>query len=229
MARIRKKSESDGSPSAPEWMVTFSDCMTLLLTFFVLLLTFSSFDDKTFRKMEHALAEGLPSVGISVKRDREAFKAVEPIQHREELNKGNEKPTEDGKVEANPIDAVDFPDLQNRKVFIAQSDDIFWGSGTQISFKGRQILSNIAVLLMAMPNRIVVSENSFSEDAGQVDAGRSLGLERAWAVIEYLTTRQGLEKARFSVSAASIVPDNASSRDDKRALEIVLLERSIYR
>ena len=32
------------------WMVTFSDLLTLLLTFFVLLLTMSSMDDQKFRE-----------------------------------------------------------------------------------------------------------------------------------------------------------------------------------
>ena len=45
MGRANKQVVPDEDPGAPEWMVTFSDCMTLLLTFFVLLLSFSSFDD----------------------------------------------------------------------------------------------------------------------------------------------------------------------------------------
>ncbi len=48
----RKQQEPDEAPGAPEWMVTFSDFMTLLLTFFVLLLSFSSFDDRVFRKLK---------------------------------------------------------------------------------------------------------------------------------------------------------------------------------
>ena len=64
--------EEDGPPGAPKWMVTFSDCMTLLLTFFVLLLTFSSFDDKSFRKMTTALSTALPSVSTAETRGRVA-------------------------------------------------------------------------------------------------------------------------------------------------------------
>ena len=51
MARRQEKPEPQHADGAPEWMVTFSDCMTLLLTFFVLLLSFSSFDDKVFWKL----------------------------------------------------------------------------------------------------------------------------------------------------------------------------------
>ena len=52
MRRERKQPEPEQEAGAPEWMVTFSDCMTLLLTFFVLLLSFSSFDENLFRKLK---------------------------------------------------------------------------------------------------------------------------------------------------------------------------------
>ena len=36
--------EESGSGGAPEWMVTFADLMSLLLTFFVLLLSFANME-----------------------------------------------------------------------------------------------------------------------------------------------------------------------------------------
>ncbi len=48
MARKEKKPEGGGGAS---WMVTFSDLMTLLLTFFVLLLTMSSMDRSILTKL----------------------------------------------------------------------------------------------------------------------------------------------------------------------------------
>ncbi len=48
MRHHNRQPELQKEQGAPEWMVTFSDCMTLLLTFFVLMLSFSSFDEKTF-------------------------------------------------------------------------------------------------------------------------------------------------------------------------------------
>lgn len=41
----RKKKKEEKSGGAPEWMVTYSDMVTLLLTFFVLLLAMASFED----------------------------------------------------------------------------------------------------------------------------------------------------------------------------------------
>ena len=178
-SRRQKRPEPDEHPGAPEWMVTFSDCMTLLLTFFVLLLSFSSFDDKDVRKTLMALAEGMPSaVGTSTAWERDAFLTIEQIKPTEEPMEGSEKPTLDGQNEGTPREDVDLSDFHNRRVFLTSSDKIFWGRGTWISFKGREILSDMAALLRAVPNRIVVSEN------GQADgkSGENVGLQRAWAV-----------------------------------------------
>ena len=45
MARRRKKKADAPAAGAPAWMVTYSDMVTLLLTFFVMLLAMANFDD----------------------------------------------------------------------------------------------------------------------------------------------------------------------------------------
>ncbi len=49
MAR-REKKKDDEQGGAPGWVVTFSDLMSLLLTFFVLLLSFSTISEKDFQR-----------------------------------------------------------------------------------------------------------------------------------------------------------------------------------
>ena len=66
MSRERKEFVPEEDQGAPEWMVTFSDCMTLLLTFFVLLLSFSSFSDvSNYRKMTVSFASQFPSINAN--------------------------------------------------------------------------------------------------------------------------------------------------------------------
>ena len=50
MAKKKKKREDEGVPGAPDWVVTFTDMISLLVTFFVLLMTFSSMDDRELLK-----------------------------------------------------------------------------------------------------------------------------------------------------------------------------------
>jgi len=231
MRRGSKKAEPDEAPGAPEWMVTFSDCMTLLLTFFVLLLSFSSFDEKVFRKLQSSFFNTLPEVSQTDEKNRDAVLLTEQIEETPELTEGSEKPTlirglEDNLKEDTPAD------FRRWKVFLISSERIFWGRGTLISAEGRRIMTKMASFLKEVPNRVVVSENGPAGEEG----AEQLGLPRAWAVMEYLTSKQNLNKKWFSISAASTLAQESlrsgeparASTEPERIVEIVLLERSIY-
>lgn len=246
--RRETKSEDDGV-GAPEWMLTYSDCMTLLLTFFVLLISFSSFDEKVYRRMESAFTEGLSSIAVRPVRDNLALESRPQIVYEQELAKGSEQPTVDGKYESNPNQSLDFLDFQNQKVFLLRSDRVFLGRGTRLSRQGSQLLADVAVLLKTTGNRIVVSEHGLeggSPDAqGTAENPGDLGLRRAWYVTDFLAVRHGLERTRFSISSEGMVAmesllqsslfagstrSGAAGRSSaERVIEITALERSLYR
>jgi chemotaxis protein MotB len=214
-------------------MVTFSDCMTLLLTFFVLLISFSSFDEKTFRKMESAFADGLSSIGVLRDLEREALVPRPQIEHHQERERGSEAPTEDGRYESSPGQSLDLLDFQNQKVLLIGSEKMFWGRGLLVSAQGRRLCADIAALIQALPNRVVVSEYGLGAD----ETLDNIGLERAWKVARFLTKRHGLDQTRFSISAGGTVPTETlrasglftSSDREERVLEITILDRSTYR
>ena len=226
MGRERKAAEQE--TGAPEWMVTFSDCMTLLLTFFVLLLSFSSFDDRIFYKLRVIFSEELLSVDSEMHPDRDAL--VDPVDflYMEELDQGSEAKTV-GQNEVGKQDTEDKPrDFSKQKVFVIASDEVFLGEGTVLSPYGREQLAAMAAFLKTMPNRVVISETSKGQDG-------DLGLRRACSVLNYLADTKGLERGRFSISGDSMVAEDGFSEEGvgyplgpgKRGLEIVLLERRI--
>ena len=220
MAREKKQPEPEVEVGAPEWMVTFSDCMTLLLTFFVLLISFSSFGQNKKIKELGSVFKSEFSIGKQEKDDIESFTLPNPVKPVDNLDKGSEKPTMDNGFAENLKESNNDNDFQNRKVFIIESDKIFWGNGNLISSQGKQILADMAVFLNEVKGRIVISETS-PEDK----ASNDMGLQRSWAVLECFT-HAGLSKDMFSISASGTV--SASSVGAARKLEIVLLERSIY-
>ena len=236
MGRETNQAEPEDVQGAPEWMVTFSDCMTLLLTFFVLLLSFSSFDEKDCEKLKIIFCKALPSVSRTTKKVRDAFlPSPEQIVATEDLDEGSEKPTLASGRKENLKEDTEPVDFSRRKVFLISSNRIFWGRGAAISFQGRKTLSTIASFLKEVPSRIVISENGPGDDRDD-QRSEQFGLPRAWAVMEYLTTGHGLDKKRFSISATSTIiqesfengePDRPRP-ETERMLEIVLLERSIY-
>jgi len=228
MLRSRKQAEPDEPPGAPEWMVTFSDCMTLLLTFFVLLLSFSSFDEAIFQRLKVIFAEALPTINQPNEQNKDALLATQQIQRTEDIDEGSEKPTLEAGEQGRLKEETEPVDFRSRKVFLISSQKIFWGKGTAISHQGRQVLATIASFLKQVPSRVVISENGPpDEDSDQ------FGLPRAWAVTEYLVKKQRLDKNQLSISAASTVPQESFGSGElgavsERMLEIVLLERSIY-
>ena len=56
MARKKRQEESGGG--APYWLTTYSDLVTLLLCFFVLLFSFSSVDAEKFREIMNSFQGG---------------------------------------------------------------------------------------------------------------------------------------------------------------------------
>ncbi len=232
MGRRSKQAEPDEAPGAPEWMVTFSDCMTLLLTFVVLLLSFSSFDDKEFMRLRVIFCKSLSGISNPDEVGKDAFLPTRQINYTKDLDAGSEKPTLVKGLEDRLLQETEPVDFRRWKVFLISSNKIFWGKGTVISSEGRNIMTTMASLLKEVPGRVVISENGPARLLVEEKSGGSkyFGLPRAWAVVEYLTTRQNLNKKWFSISAASTMPQESSGsgEPDERTVEIVLLERSLY-
>jgi len=232
MGQNGKKPEEDDAAGAPEWMVTFSDCMTLLLTFFVLLLSFSSFDNKIFRKLKVIYSKGLTTIVPITRSNRDSLSYIPPILHVSDIDEGSEKPTLEIGTEDGLSNAAEPYDFNRGIVLTLPSNKLFWGKGIAISNQGQNIIDTMAQFLAGVSHRIVISEHGPSNDT----AGESLGLQRAWAVMNYLTTKKNIDKERFSISAISTIYQNSgqnasrdsSPADNGRIVEIVLLARNIY-
>ncbi len=218
MPREQRKAEEEPQAGAPEWMITFSDCMTLLLSFFVLLLSFCGFNENTFNGIGASLGNALSSVGPKQKSEKDSMRRNEQVKHREKLTKGTEIKTLTEEDTGNYMKEDRPLDFRNLKVFTVPSTIVFWGSGSAITKTGYEILDAFVIFLKSTPNRVVISENG-------PDAERSLGLSRTWAVLEYMTTKKGLDKNAFSITASSTTRNPSKVR---RMLEITLLERDIY-
>ena len=228
MARARPEPPQDEDPGAPEWMVTFSDCMTLLLTFFVLLLTFSSFDERIFKKLRIIYCDAFPTIHARIRSSKESLLEIEELRYVEDIDKGSEKATYENGSEGTLIETY-TNDYKKHKVFLIRSDEVFWGKGTAMSKQGRETLSTLARFIEDMPENVVVSEN------GSQQKEPELSMARAWAVIEFLTTKEGMDIDRFSMTADSTIGQtafeffslNEQDNQPQRLIEIVLLQRSL--
>lgn len=216
MSRPSRPNEEE-TGGAPEWMVTFCDCMTLLLTFFVLLLSFATFHKETLPQLGHSFAQALPAIGLTPSERKESvlkkMSSDEPVKQTE----GSETPTQAKQKTSNFMREKRALDFRNLKVFCAPSETFYFGRGTALSTQGRQTLDALAVFLEHQTGeRVVISENG-------PDGNTELGLGRATAVMDYLVEK-GLDKRRFSLT----MQGTTRQTPVRRQLEITLLDRSIY-
>ena len=232
MGRQKKFVEEEEMAGAPEWMVTFSDCMTLLLTFFVLLLSFSSFDNKVFRRLKVIYSTALTSITPSRHSNRDAFTHIPPVKYLYEIDKGSEKPTLSSNSLEGLMNEQEHTNFKKGMVFLMPSNTLFWGKGNVISSEGRSFLDKMAIFLKEVHNHIVISE---SNPTNKQDAEYK-SLQRAWSIMNYLIEHHNLDKKRISISMTSTLSDemkkNINSYRDmsnsENRVEISLMEWSIY-
>jgi hypothetical protein len=193
------KETQESLSASPMWLITYRDCMTLMLVFFLLFMSFASFDDS------------------------DKLKKLKLVLHKQffPLSQAGSEPIQTSDVAVNPKNgnSVGFRD---KKVFLADSAEIFWGDGAIISDNGGKIIAVMADFLKQMPNDIVICERP----ATASDKNSPSGSERAWSVIEYLCRDKGMNYDRFRISVAGTTASPSSYKQGDRILEIVLLERS---
>ena len=179
----------DEEPTAPFWMATFSDMMTLLLTFFVMLVAMSSVEVKRF---EEALSyftgrrglmeqEGMmPGImGVAGQPDaREKAEAFETISRDvQELGLGN---------------AVDLG-LTDRGVRVTFADSVAFAPGAvALAAPARAVLDRVASLAYGA---VAIEAEGHTDDVPIATAAYpsnwELSAARAASVVRYLLTREG--------------------------------------
>ncbi len=214
----RKENGQEEAAGAPEWMVTFSDCMTLLLTFFVLLLTFSSFDDKDIHTRRDAFSEALSSLGNDTMTTSEGIVQRDVVHHERLKVQGAEKPPAENKIDNKSTQELDPIDFKNSKVFLFNANSFFYGNGVVLSGKGKSYLKEIIASMDLISNRVLICEYSAKQDL--------LGPARSAAIFDYLSNH-GIKKNRLCISVTGLYPKQ-SLINNNRIVEIAFLDQEIF-
>jgi chemotaxis protein MotB len=216
---LRKKKKIDDGPPGQGWLVTFSDCMTLLLCFFVLLLTFSSFEEIKFE----TLAGAFRSMSNDWFEPTPRLPKESPVEMKRpnKVKEGPMIPT-DRDIHQNPprepIETLDMNIYKDRTVILLPSQRFFWSRGVAMTKEGKRYLHLLARLLRAMDVEVIIAET------GRL-AGNNLGLRRSWAVMRYFTTIETISPDRFSLGSPSHRARSRFGRQD--VLEITLMNIQI--
>jgi chemotaxis protein MotB len=225
--------------SIPEWVVTFGDMMSLLLTFFIMLVSLSEIkEEETYQALVNSVQESFgftkTVAALAPGDSRPRQTAYTPIAT---TGRAMKKDTASGGV---PEKAPTGEEPRVRIVRPGQTTAV----GSVIYFDvGSDTLSPLAAIdikklanqLRGKPQKIEVRGHVSSEFAARTagtDDAVVLGFTRATTVRRLLVNREGIDPARFRISSAgasepaSRTGKNGASNRNPR-VEVFLLDETV--
>ncbi|WP_440896122.1 flagellar motor protein MotS [Amphibacillus sp. Q70] len=249
-----KRREKKPPKGSPAWMTTYSDMITLLLVFFVLLFSMSQIDVARFEAIaesfrnRNVLFDGSPSTidfehsyESSGGRDQDEFSelAKENLFDEDQLAQ-NQKSLEEllaeveGFLEEHQLqDVISANRTDQGVVLILQERILFDTAEAVIKPEGEPFLDKVALLLSNIPNYVRVEGHTDNRPISteQFPSNWELSGARASSVIRYIIDSGDFAEERFISSGYGdtqpIVPNNSSENWQKnRRVEIIILELS---
>lgn len=223
-------------PGAPDWMVTFADLMSLLLTFFVLLLSFSNMEIVKFRTMAGSVRNALglkseialsdvptgekllpyksPKEGTGETEDTHKDKASKRVVSQRAISKLR------AMLEENDATAEGVVKATERGVVLELRGDLVFDSGkTELKAEALPVLGALAEFIRTVPGQVEVQghtdnvpiKNSVFPSNWELSAGR------AAKTVRFLTGR-GVSPSRFVAQGfADTRPLTTNTTADGRA------------
>lgn len=228
MKRRRRKAEQVSA----SWLTTYSDLVTLLLCFFVLLFAFSNLDVKKFQGImayfqgSRGVLDGSNVIEIPDLRDQEEIDL-------EELKSALEEYATSSNLEEEITVSID-----ERGLIIRFMDRVLFDPGkAELKPEAREILDTVAEILQRdefKDKAIKVEGHADTTPVSPKDGfptNWELSTARATNVLRYLVEQRGIEGERISASGYSyyrpIAPnDTKENKAKNRRVDIVILKSS---
>lgn len=204
----RKKPEK--KTISQEWLTTYSDMMTLILCFFVLLYSFSLLDTDKFRQLSQSMAIALggdsqvitdggnigpvpiaENPGVEDNSDGSGLVGAEAQRIYEEVT---------SYVDENGLNAKVTIKKETRGVLIELQDNILFDSGkAALKQDSLPLLKKISGLLNEFSNEVIVEghTDNLPINKGYYQSNWELSTDRANKVVRYFIEKEGLDGRRF--------------------------------
>lgn len=241
----KKEVEESAGPSAPAWMVTYGDMMTLLLCFFVLLLSFSSVQDSDFNKAMGSLQGYLgvlvsPNLSLHI----ETLNSDNVVKNNNSQSMKDKADQEDKmeetylKMLAQDLQqaadnkgiggSIDIAKMYNTLRIRLGSNVVFEQGKLEVSEEAREILEPVVALVRDIPYLVSIEGHTdnvpvYSEE---YDSNWELSSARALAVLHYFV-QNGVEATRMTAVACgenNPIADNKTpeGRMENRRVELLI-------
>ena len=212
----------DETPGVPEWVVTYGDMMSLLLTFFIMLVSLSAVvADQRYRAILDALQQYVGYATTAQAPPGSHFPLNSPIGGLETLGSYTNEEDGRGGIKSKGATGEDFRALRTPEGSPLLMRDVveFDRDSVVLSAAAKRGLTGIADELAGKPNKIEIRSHASPEkmpDGGTPDK-LELTYRRARTVVDFLAA-SGISRDRFRLTAVGDV-EPLPATGDKTALQ----------
>lgn len=227
--------EEDCPEGLPGWLATFGDLMSLLLTFFVLLLSFSTMEEIRFR---YAMGSLRGALGIFESKPE----MTQPIRITLPLVRGSIRQSQNIRKSAQELEKtlsdeglegdVTLTGTSSGLVIRIQAPVLYDLGNAELKPEIRGVLEKMGELLRQLPNQVVVQGHTdnvpIANPRAKFASNWELSYQRAVNVVRFLITETIVMPTRFAAEGYGeyrpIAPnDTPEGRAKNRRVEIHIL------
>ncbi|TCL76793.1 chemotaxis protein MotB [Hydrogenispora ethanolica] len=239
--RKRSSAEEESPEGAPEWMTTYSDLVTLLLTFFILLFSMAAIDQQKFIQIANALRNTFVGAGESFDthtgRDLLALITQNQSLPRQSFQK---RPIPIDKALLKIKESIKAQQLEGSIKVIEEKNAItlrvdsviFFDSGSaEIKDSAKEILNKLGLFLKELDRETLIQGHTDNRPIKTVQfpSNWELSTKRATNIVVYLIEQCQLDPRRLTPAGNSefkpIAPnDTEAHRAKNRRIDIVVLK-----
>ncbi|MEW6045932.1 MAG: OmpA family protein [Bacillota bacterium] len=235
----RRRRGSGVNVAAPQWMVTYSDMVTQLLAFFVILFSISSVDVQRFQELLSAFRASVGILETGRTFQRETVVGNPPIAISPNLaGQGSQAQLEQvyrelsGVLEAENVSADVQLVPEERGLVVRMADRVLFDLGkADLRPESQRVLSVVAGVLKRIPNPVRVEghTDNLPIHNERFPSNWELSTARATTVVRYFIEKHGLEPRRLSAAGYGeyhpLVPNtSAANRQKNRRVDVVILK-----
>ena len=249
MIKAKKQQRKKGSPA---WMATFSDLMTLILVFFILLFSFSEIDATKFRMIAYSF-KGLIDESYSmvpmeyplsspilndnptgVSKDKQEGKDQENNQAKSENDELDDLLQRiKSYLHEHDLEGVIIATREERGVELVLQESVLFDSGQAVvKQQAKPFLGKVADLIETLPNTVEVEGHTDSHriiQPSMYTSNWNLSGDRSANVVNYFVKEHNIPADRFRISGyadTKPIGDNSTTegRLKNRRVVIVILD-----
>jgi chemotaxis protein MotB len=228
---MAQKTKCEDCPALPAWITTYGDMMSLLLTFFILLLSFSTIEIAKFTTAAGSF-QGYLGVLDGEPRLVSPIQMYVPFSRGEELDALHTLRQAMVEIEEDIEAAGEQEDIEVVKgtegMVIRIRDQAVFGSGeADIKPALRPLLLQIGAALAHIPNQIEIEghTDNIPISSGRFPSNHWLSTTRAMRVLDLFAAESGIDGARLSATGFGehrplVANDTPEGRAKNRRVEI---------